>query len=416
LFNNQKQLIKSQMGKNKEQAAQSLPLLEADAAYERAKTKATKAKHKLKTAEKNDLTKTQVEILRLKATKAKYKKKARKAALKIAKLEARLAAKSAVEVATVKVNKVKAEPVIPDTPAPKRRGPRPMSAEEKEAARLARAADPQKKPLGRPKVAKSIVVEEEVDAKAGTSVATIAATPTTRKRRTSEEVKAAKEAAAAAKRPRRTSEEVKAAKEAATAEKQRAKAEKAASKTTVVADKRPRRSAEEVQAAKDAIAAEKQRVKAEKEAAKAAIAASTRTRRTSEEIKAAKEAAAAEKQREKEEKEAAKAAAAAAKRPRRTAEEIAAQEKAANENLKGADFRIIEGIGLRATQILHDAGVLTYQQLAAANTEDLTKMMKAVRFNFAQPASWPQQAQLVIENRHDELKALQAELKGGVKK
>ena len=106
------------------------------------------------------------------------------------------------------------------------------------------------------------------------------------------------------------------------------------------------------------------------------------------------------------------------RRPRRSSEELKAEleekEAQAKADLsRGDDFRIIEGIGLKAAVMLHDNGVLTFADLAATPAENIKPWLGKMRMNVVNPASWAQQAQLVVENKHEELRELQTQLKAG---
>jgi large subunit ribosomal protein L21 len=82
------------------------------------------------------------------------------------------------------------------------------------------------------------------------------------------------------------------------------------------------------------------------------------------------------------------------------------------------DIELIEGIGPKIAQVLADNGITTFAQLAQANPDDVTAMLKASggRFSLANTASWPQQAALLRDGKMDEFKKLTDELVGGVKK
>ncbi len=108
------------------------------------------------------------------------------------------------------------------------------------------------------------------------------------------------------------------------------------------------------------------------------------------------------------------------KRPRRSSGEAAvekvAKEAAMKATLAGEDFSIIEGIGPKATSILHENGILTFKELATKGYEELKAMMNANRQFFAQPTTWARQAQLAGDGKMDELEALKKALKNGQKK
>jgi large subunit ribosomal protein L21 len=82
------------------------------------------------------------------------------------------------------------------------------------------------------------------------------------------------------------------------------------------------------------------------------------------------------------------------------------------------DIEIIEGIGPKIAKVLADNGITTFAQLADAQPDAMTAMLKASggRFSLANTASWPQQAALLRDGKMDEFKRLTDELVGGVKK
>lgn len=80
-----------------------------------------------------------------------------------------------------------------------------------------------------------------------------------------------------------------------------------------------------------------------------------------------------------------------------------------------SDLKRVEGIGPKIEEILNNAGIYTFQQLAEADVERLQAALADAgeRYRLADPGSWPQQARLAAEDRWDELANLQQELKGG---
>ena len=82
------------------------------------------------------------------------------------------------------------------------------------------------------------------------------------------------------------------------------------------------------------------------------------------------------------------------------------------------DLEIIEGIGPKIAQVLVVNGITTFAQLADANSDAITAMLKASggRFGLANPASWAEQSALLRDGKMDEFKALTDALVGGVKK
>ena len=79
------------------------------------------------------------------------------------------------------------------------------------------------------------------------------------------------------------------------------------------------------------------------------------------------------------------------------------------------DLRIIEGIGPKISQLLNEAGISTFAQLASADIEDLRRILANAgsRFRLAKPDTWPEQARLAADGDWEALEALQSELTGG---
>ncbi len=77
------------------------------------------------------------------------------------------------------------------------------------------------------------------------------------------------------------------------------------------------------------------------------------------------------------------------------------------------DFLPIEGIGPKINDLLHSAGIQTLAQLAAANADSLRAILEPAGLRFIDPASWPEQAQLLTEGKMEALAELQSKLKGG---
>ena len=93
--------------------------------------------------------------------------------------------------------------------------------------------------------------------------------------------------------------------------------------------------------------------------------------------------------------------------------------KAAGFSLKNAnDLTVVEGIGPKINELFHNAGIKTFTQLAAASVPQMRKILDdgGSRFRIANPGTWAQQAALAAANKWAELKKLQDDLSGGVKK
>lgn len=76
----------------------------------------------------------------------------------------------------------------------------------------------------------------------------------------------------------------------------------------------------------------------------------------------------------------------------------------------GDDLQRLEGIGPRYEQLLRSAGILSYDELAAANTEQLAEIIGASPWRNVDYASWIAQARLAAAGDEDGLTALQDQL------
>lgn len=77
------------------------------------------------------------------------------------------------------------------------------------------------------------------------------------------------------------------------------------------------------------------------------------------------------------------------------------------------DLTLIEGIGPKVAALLNDAGIMTFQQLADADTGHLEELLRTAGLRMLNPGTWPQQARLAALADYDGLKVLQGQLKGG---
>lgn len=80
------------------------------------------------------------------------------------------------------------------------------------------------------------------------------------------------------------------------------------------------------------------------------------------------------------------------------------------------DLKIIEGIGPKISQVLADAGIVSFADLAATSPDRIEEILSAESTrlaSLADPTTWPEQAQLAADGKWDELKALQESLVGG---
>lgn len=84
---------------------------------------------------------------------------------------------------------------------------------------------------------------------------------------------------------------------------------------------------------------------------------------------------------------------------------------------KADDLTLVEGIGPKIAELLNNAGITTFAQLADSKPAALKAILEAAgkRYQMHDPATWPKQATLARDGKKTELEKLQAELKGGVK-
>lgn len=79
------------------------------------------------------------------------------------------------------------------------------------------------------------------------------------------------------------------------------------------------------------------------------------------------------------------------------------------------DLKRIEGIGPKIEELLVNAGISTFQELAELDVDKLKEILDAAgsRYRMHDPTTWPKQAALAADGKWDELKELQDSLKGG---
>ncbi len=73
----------------------------------------------------------------------------------------------------------------------------------------------------------------------------------------------------------------------------------------------------------------------------------------------------------------------------------------------------LEGIGPKVEQILNEAGIKTYAELAKSDVDDLRKLLATAKLQMMNPDSWAEQAELADKGEWEALEKLQDELKGG---
>ena len=97
------------------------------------------------------------------------------------------------------------------------------------------------------------------------------------------------------------------------------------------------------------------------------------------------------------------------------AEKAPKAEKKVAKKAKADDLTIVEGIGPKIAEVLANAGIGSYADLAGKSAEDIKALLVAAgdQFNTAVTDTWPAQAKLAAEGKFDELKKWQDELDGG---
>lgn len=126
--------------------------------------------------------------------------------------------------------------------------------------------------------------------------------------------------------------------------------------------------------------------------------------------KAKKEAAPAAAKTKKETAPKAEVAPAAAKAPAKKSAKTTATAPA-----KADDLTIIEGIGPKIAELLVNAGIVTFAQLATTKPTAIKSILETAgkRYQMHDPATWPKQAALARDGKTEALAKLQNELKGG---
>ncbi len=83
--------------------------------------------------------------------------------------------------------------------------------------------------------------------------------------------------------------------------------------------------------------------------------------------------------------------------------------------VKQDDLKLIEGIGPKIEELLHNAGIKTWANLASATTETVQAVLDEAgpRYRMHDPATWAKQAAMAAEGQWEELEAYQAQLQGG---
>lgn len=98
------------------------------------------------------------------------------------------------------------------------------------------------------------------------------------------------------------------------------------------------------------------------------------------------------------------------------AEEVEAKpKKSSKKATSGDDLKLIEGIGPKIADLLINAGIVTFADLAATSAERVKEILNEAgpRYAIHDPSTWAEQAELARDGKWDELKELQDKLNGG---
>jgi len=85
----------------------------------------------------------------------------------------------------------------------------------------------------------------------------------------------------------------------------------------------------------------------------------------------------------------------------------------AEEGLVSDDLKVIEGIGPKTQQVLANAGIVTFAQLAQTPAENILHIIREADLRLGDPTTWPEQAALAAKEEWAALETLQDELKWG---
>jgi large subunit ribosomal protein L27 len=96
-------------------------------------------------------------------------------------------------------------------------------------------------------------------------------------------------------------------------------------------------------------------------------------------------------------------------------ETVAAAPKSTGKGPKQDDLKIVEGVGPKIEQLLHEGGITTWLELSLTPVSRIQEILDAAgpRYQIHNPSTWPAQAKFAHEGRFDELKEYQDMLTGG---
>ncbi len=101
--------------------------------------------------------------------------------------------------------------------------------------------------------------------------------------------------------------------------------------------------------------------------------------------------------------------------PKAEPEAVVEAPKAKKAQAKGDDLKKIEGIGPKIEELLHNAGITTFADLAKADVAAIKEILNEAgsRYQMHDPTSWPMQSEMAAGGEWDKLKEWQDSAKGG---
>jgi predicted flap endonuclease-1-like 5' DNA nuclease len=100
----------------------------------------------------------------------------------------------------------------------------------------------------------------------------------------------------------------------------------------------------------------------------------------------------------------------------RAAGSVALATSTPQSQLEPDDLKRVEGIGPKISAVLQEAGIVTFEQLAASHVDQLARILREEDprlARLADPTTWPEQAALAALGAWDTLEELQEELTAG---
>lgn len=100
-----------------------------------------------------------------------------------------------------------------------------------------------------------------------------------------------------------------------------------------------------------------------------------------------------------------------------SSEKVPSKKTVADSGVSPDNFKLIEGIGPKIEEILHNSGLKSFSQLSDTTPEAIREILLAAgsRYKMHDPTTWPEQAKLAASGEFEKLKEWQESLQGGKK-